>query len=184
MLIPKKGLKVGGKHIIPDGTLQDGNFLRRGYWEAKDTTDNLDAEITKKRKKGYPLANTIFEDTQRAVLFQNGAEAERYDLTKPQAVADLLTRFYSLTEPDIEGFEDAVDEFKDRVPGLPGGLKCLVFQPEGLGALSPGQRPSRLNVFESFVPQVKHGFSPRMRRPMVARGEVRLCERNPWKHGN
>ncbi len=34
------------------------------------------------------------------------------------------------------------------------------------------------------VAMVKHGFSPRMRRPMVARGEVRLCERNPWKHGN
>ena len=31
----------------------------------------------------------------------------------------------------------------------------------------PGRCPSRLNVFESFVPQVKHGFSPRMRRPMV-----------------
>ena len=31
--------------------------------------------------------------------------AERFDLTKPQAVADLLTRFYAFTEPDIEGFE-------------------------------------------------------------------------------
>jgi len=44
MLIPKKGMKVGGKQIDPDGTLQDGNFIRRGYWEAKDSHD-LDDEI-------------------------------------------------------------------------------------------------------------------------------------------
>lgn len=49
-LIPKKGMKAGGKQIYPDGTLQDGNFLPRGYWEAKDTADDLDAEIVKKRK--------------------------------------------------------------------------------------------------------------------------------------
>jgi hypothetical protein len=72
-LIPKKSLKVRGKTIIPDGTFQDGNFLPRGYWEAKDTADDLDAEIKKKRTKGYPLANTIFEDTCTAVLYQNGS---------------------------------------------------------------------------------------------------------------
>jgi len=80
-LIPKKGLKVGGKHIYPDGTLQDGNFLRRGYWEAKDTADDLDDEIRKKRAKGYPLTNIIFEDTTRAVLYQNGTEHARFDLS-------------------------------------------------------------------------------------------------------
>ena len=46
-------------------TLRD-IFTRRGFWEAKDTDDDLDAEISKKIAKGYPLVNTIFEDTQRA----------------------------------------------------------------------------------------------------------------------
>ena len=36
-------------------------YLVRGYWEAKDTADKLDAEIEKKRKAGYPLNNFIFE---------------------------------------------------------------------------------------------------------------------------
>jgi hypothetical protein len=121
-LIPKKGMKVGGKPIVPDGTLQDGNFLPRGYWEAKDTADDLAAEIVKKRKRGYPLANTIFEDTRAAVLFQNGAEVERFALADPAAVADLLTRFYAYAEPDIEGFERAVGEFQGRVPELAKGL--------------------------------------------------------------
>ena len=124
-LIPKKAMKVGAKTIYPDGTLQDGNFLRRGYWEAKDTNDDLDSEIRKKREKGYPLTNTIFEDTTRAVLYQNGLVAANYDLRKAHDVAGLLTDFYRYTEPDIEGFDQAVDEFRDRVPELAEGLLFL-----------------------------------------------------------
>jgi hypothetical protein len=59
---------VGGKTVIPDATLCDEYNLHRGYWEAKDTDDKLDAEIKKKIAKGYPLTNTIFEDTRQAVL--------------------------------------------------------------------------------------------------------------------
>jgi hypothetical protein len=54
--------------------------------------------------------NTIFEDTRRAVLFQNRGEVGRFDLTDPRRLADLLNQFYSFAELDIEGFETAVDE--------------------------------------------------------------------------
>ncbi len=47
-LLPKKSKKVAGKTIIPDGTLVAVFKLHRGYWEAKDTADDLDAEIRKK----------------------------------------------------------------------------------------------------------------------------------------
>ena len=63
--------KAGGARICPDGTLRDSNTLPRGYWEAKDTQDDLDAEIKKKIARGYPLSNIIFEDTQTGVLFQS-----------------------------------------------------------------------------------------------------------------
>ena len=123
MLIPKKKKVVGKKvHIYPDGTLQDVFKLARGYWEAKDTDDDLDAEIQKKIEKKYPLTNTIFEDTQRAVLFQNAKECQRYDLKKPGEVADLLNRFYEYTEPDHLPFYEAVEEFKLRMPELGRGL--------------------------------------------------------------
>ena len=65
----------GGKRVIPDGTVRDEFRLARGWWEAKDTSDNLAAEIQKKLKAGYPTRNTIFEDTQPAVLYQDRAEA-------------------------------------------------------------------------------------------------------------
>ena len=118
MLIPKKTLKVRGKTIAPHGTLRDLFNLNRGYWEAKDTHDDLDAEIRAKIARGYPLANTIFEDTRQAVLYQNGRERNRYDLADRQKLADLLNDFFGYTEPDIEGFEQAVTEFQERVPEL------------------------------------------------------------------
>ena len=68
--------------IRPDGTFRDEYFLNHGYWEAKDTNDNLEAEIQKKIAKGYPLTNIIFEDTQRAYLYQNGQVAMQADLTQ------------------------------------------------------------------------------------------------------
>ena len=125
-LLPKQPHKKGTRHIIPDGTFRDEFNLPRGYWEAKDTDDDLDAEIRKKIAKGYPLSNTIFEDTRQAVLFQNGTRSSALDLTDRQQLADLLNEFYAYTEPDIEDFEQAVDEFKDRIPDLARGLDAKI----------------------------------------------------------
>ncbi len=121
-LIPQLTLKIDGKNVRPDGTLRDEWHLPRGYWEAKDTSDDLDAEIKKKTAKGYPLSNTIFEDTKTAVLFQNGLEARRIPLAEPAKLADLLTDFYRYTTPDYEGFNEAVAAFKERIPDLARGL--------------------------------------------------------------
>ncbi|MBI2817669.1 MAG: hypothetical protein HYX72_12090 [Acidobacteria bacterium] len=57
-LIPELSDKSSGGSIRPDGTLRDGNSLPRGYWEAKDTKDDLDAEIRRKTARGYKLSNT------------------------------------------------------------------------------------------------------------------------------
>jgi hypothetical protein len=82
-LIAEQEKKVGGKTIRPDGTFKDQVNLVRGYWEAKDTDDDLDKEIEKKRKAGYPLGNIIFEDTQKAVLFQHGQRILVADMRDP-----------------------------------------------------------------------------------------------------
>lgn len=122
-LVPELTMKVKGKAIRPDGTLRDDEWrLPRGFWEAKDTDDDHDAEIRKKVGKGYPLLNTIFEDSRRGVLFQNGREVLRAGLDDRDGLADLLNQFYGHTEKDIEGFEQAVAEFKDCIPHLAGAL--------------------------------------------------------------
>jgi len=109
--------------IRPDGVLKDEYNLTRGYWEAKDTADDLDEEIRKKIAKGYPLTNIIFEDTRRAALYQNRQQAMDVPLTDRKRLADLLTQFFTYEEPDIVAFERAVDEFKGQIPDLAEGLK-------------------------------------------------------------
>jgi predicted helicase len=47
----------------------------------------------------------------------------RFDIRDAQQLCDLLNRFFSHVEPDIEGFEQAVEDFKERVPQLALGLK-------------------------------------------------------------
>jgi len=108
-----------GTAIRTDGTLYDRNRLPRGYWEAKDPSDDLAAEIRKKKARGYSLMNTIFEDTRTAVLFQNIQEVQRADLANPEQLSGLLNAFYAQTEPDFQHWEEAVEDFKDRVALIP-----------------------------------------------------------------
>ena len=44
ILIPELASRGG----VPDGTVKDTLRMARGYWEAKDTHDDLDAEIQAK----------------------------------------------------------------------------------------------------------------------------------------
>ncbi|MDO8682662.1 MAG: DNA helicase, partial [Armatimonadota bacterium] len=122
-LVPEQCLANGR---VPDGTFRDAFLLPRGYWEAKDTADDLEVEIKKKIDAGYPLTNIIFEDTHRAVLYQDGQRKLEVDLTQIQQVADLLHEFTTHAEPDIEQFERAVAEFKTRIPELAQGVLLII----------------------------------------------------------
>ncbi|MGV3615379.1 MAG: type ISP restriction/modification enzyme [Fimbriimonas sp.] len=122
-LTPKQRLPNGK---VPDGTVRDSFNIPRGYWEAKDTNDNLDAEIDKKIAAGYPLYNTIFEDTQRAVLFQGKNNRYEYNLRDPKQLVSLLNTFTSYEAPDVENFYNAVEEFSGRLPDLAEGLLELI----------------------------------------------------------
>jgi hypothetical protein len=117
-LVPELSTYSGGRRVVPDGTVRDEFRLARGWWEAKDTADRLAAEIQKKLKAGYPARNTIFEDTQVAVLYQDRGEAGEFALGEPVKVADLLNRFLSHDESDEREFERAMQEFKSRIPDL------------------------------------------------------------------
>jgi hypothetical protein len=123
MLVQELSTYSGGKRVVPDGTVRNEFRLARGWWEAKDTSDQLAAEIQKKLKAGYPARNTIFEDTQRAVLFQDRSEAGEFALSEPLKVADLLNRFFSHDETDEREFQRAMNEFKSRIPDLAQSLR-------------------------------------------------------------
>jgi predicted helicase len=122
-LVPELSTYSGGKRVVPDGTVRDEFRLARGWWEAKDTSDNLASEIQKKLKAGYPTRNTIFEDTERAVLYQDRAEAGEFALGEPVKIAELMNRFFSHDEGDEREFQRAMDEFKSRIPDLAQSLR-------------------------------------------------------------
>ena len=112
---------------MPDGTLRDAFLLPRGYWEAKDTDDDLEYEIKKKINLGYPLTNIIFEDTHRADSLSGRAARPGSETRRPCSNwPTLLHAFTTHAEPDIEKFEQAVEEFKARIPELAQGVLEII----------------------------------------------------------
>ncbi len=126
LLVPE--LAVGSN--IPDGTVKDALRMARGYWEAKDTHDDLDAEIQAKFNRGYPGDNIVFEDSETAVLFQNGAESMRVDMTRPGELHRLIHRFLDYELPEIGEFRQARQQFKADLPGVLENLRETVAEAE------------------------------------------------------
>jgi predicted helicase len=104
--------------VYPDGTIVHDLRVPLGYWEAKDTKDNLDAEIEAKNAKGYPTTNIIYENSQFAVLIQNGKEVTRCEMTEVESLTRLLALFFSYERPEIADFRKAVEQFKTDLPDV------------------------------------------------------------------
>ena len=120
-------LKTATKtNINVDGALVHELRMPLGYWEAKDAADDLDAEIAKKFKKGYPQDNIIFSDDATAVLWQHRQEVQRCDMTDTAALAKLLRLFFSFERPEIAGFRAAVEQFKTDLPAVLGALRQMI----------------------------------------------------------
>ncbi|HVB23263.1 MAG TPA: type ISP restriction/modification enzyme [Ktedonobacteraceae bacterium] len=157
LLVPEEPLANGKR---PDGTLRDTFRLPRGYWEAKDTRDDLLVEIRKKIAIGYPTTNTIFEDTRRAILYQSGKIALDIDLTRPDQLTDLLRQFFSYTEPDIATFEQAVDEFRQRIPDLAQGLLARISEEHS-------KNRQFVTAFSTFLALCRTSLDPNISRETV-----------------
>ncbi len=120
----------GSTRNRPDGTVKDSLRMARGYWEAKDTHDDLDAEIQAKFNRGYPRDNILFEDSQTAVLIQNGDVAMRVDMSRPGELHRLIRRFLDYELPEIEEFRQARQQFKADLPAVLESLREAVADAE------------------------------------------------------
>ena len=112
--------------VIPDGTVRDALRMARGYWEAKDIGDDLDAEIRSKFDRGYPRDNIIFENSDKAALFQNGGEVMRVQMSSERELHRLIRRFLDYELPQIEEFRAAQRQFKADLPSVLGNLREAV----------------------------------------------------------
>ncbi|QYX31264.1 hypothetical protein [Sphaerospermopsis torques-reginae] len=82
------------KPLRVDGALVDDFNLPRAYWEAKDSKDNLKKEVQKKIAVDYPKDNIIFQQPERAILYQDGKLVMDEDITKPQNLVDVLRQLF------------------------------------------------------------------------------------------
>lgn len=112
--------------IRPDGTILHDLRVPLGYWEAKDTADDLEVEISKKFAKGYPQDNIIFENSHTAVLWQNRKEVLRCDMTDPTALEQLVSLFFKWERPEIAEFRKAVAQFKADLPAVLEALRAKI----------------------------------------------------------
>ena len=112
--------------VVPDGTVKDSLRMAHGYWEAKDTHDDLDAEIQRKFNSGYPRDNIIFEDSNTAVLIQDREETMRADMSSPQELHRLIRRFLDYELPQIEEFREAQRQFKEDLPTVLDNLRGAI----------------------------------------------------------
>ena len=122
---------VKNKRIVVDGALIDSFQLPHGYWEAKDIHDDLPSEVLRKFEKGYPRDNILFQTPHRAILWQNNQQTLDADLTDPTQLIHTLEAFFSHRPQEYTEWEEAVAQFKDRVPALGNGLADLIEKERG-----------------------------------------------------
>ena len=148
------------RRIRLDGALRDQWKRPHAWWEAKDSADDLDAEIEKKIEDGYPLDNIIFEDTVTAVLYQDGHEARRTRIQHRQNFAQLLTQFLNHKVDAFDNFEQAIDHYGEEIRHIAATLKTKI---------EAAHRENRdfQNQFDEFMTLCKTSLNPNISREAV-----------------
>lgn len=136
-----------------DGALLHGLRIPFGYWEAKDSNDDLDEEIAKKFRRGYPQTNIIFEDSLTAVLIQHGQEVLRCPVDDVERLVQLLELFFSYQRPEIADFRKAIQQFKVDLPAVLEALRGRIDEAyEDNAAFAAAAR--------AFLDQAKETINP------------------------
>ena len=144
-----------GARVIPDGTVKDSLRMPRGYWEAKDTLDDLDTEIQIKLDRGYPRDNIIFENSETAVLIQNRDVSMRVDMARSGDLHRLIRRFLDYELPEIGEFRTAQRQFKVDLPWVIGNLRESVEEAKSNSAAYQSAAAEFLDLCrESISPSV------------------------------
>jgi hypothetical protein len=112
--------------IRPDGTILHDLRVPFGYWEAKDTADELDEEIRKKLSKGYLQHNIIFENSVTAVLIQDRREKMRCDMRDGEHLGKLVALFFAYERQEIADFRKAVAQFSIDLPAVLEALRVKI----------------------------------------------------------
>ncbi|MGE0083372.1 MAG: type ISP restriction/modification enzyme [Desulfococcaceae bacterium] len=152
-LVTELGQKGSKKR--PDGTIKDALRLEWGFWESKDEYDDLDAEIKAKFDRGYPKDNILFEDSQRAVLFQNGRKVMDVSMRSPEKLDEIINRLLRYERPEIRTFREAIEQFKTDMPTVLNTLREKIAE-ESL------RNPDFQNGRDAFLKLCRDAINPQI----------------------
>ena len=148
-----------GGNIRFDGVLKNDMGLNFGFWEAKANVD-LEDEIRKKFNKGYPKSNILFEDGERAVLYQNGLRVHNVTITDAQALNKLLEEYIGFETLELRSFHEAVANFKKDVPEIASVLRGMIETQDKTN-------PKFQNARNNFLELCKDAINPDIRKEDV-----------------
>ena len=143
------------RRVTPDGEIVDTFGLPYGYWEAKDTQDDLYVEADKKFAAGYPSKNIVFQSPTHALLYQHGQLQLDLDITEPRNLVNVLQTFFAYQEENISAWHTAVSEFKETVPELGEKLTALI-------ETERQNNPQFQNAFIRFHEQCQTSINPNL----------------------
>ena len=160
-LVPEHSMTVSrGKRIRVDGALMDNFRLTHGYWEAKDIHDDLLSEVERKFERGYPCDNILFQTPHRAILWRNNQPMLDADLRDRAQLIRVLETFFSHRPPEYTEWEEAVAQFRGRVPALG----------EGLAERIHGERETNrafITAFADFHEKCRQSINPNLSEAAV-----------------
>ena len=150
-----KGGQGGYRRVRPDGEVVDAFGLPHGYWEAKDTQDDLHIEADKKFAAGYPSKNIVIQSPTHALLYQHGQLQLDLDITEPRNLVHVLQTFFTYQEENIAAWYTAVAEFKEMVPELGEKLAALI-------ETERRNNPHFQDAFTNFHQQCQTSINPNL----------------------
>jgi len=136
-----------------DGALMHTLRVPFGYWEAKDTEDDLDVAVEKKFRAGYPKTNIIFENSRQALLIQHGEEVVRCFVDDVKGLEKLLGLFFAYERPEIEAFRKAVEQFKLDLPAVLEALREMIER-------EYAKDPKFRRAAHEFLEHIKEAVNP------------------------
>jgi predicted helicase len=160
--IPQFPIERPKSRVIVDGALLDTFHLAHGYWEAKDEKDDLDREIKSKLDKGYPHDNIIFQAPERAILYQGSIRVFDENISRPEALVQVVNAFFDYKAGYIQEWEQAVSEFSERIKELAGAVFKIIEEERR-------KNPPFVRSFDDFYALCRQAINPDLSTEAVER---------------
>ena len=155
-LVPQYAMRTAaGNRIVLDGAILNQSSLPIAYWEAKDMDDNLHTAVQDKRNAGYPLDNTLFQNPEHGILYQNGQKVFDGDITEPTRLITTLQHLFDPPLDAVKKWQSAVTEFKEQVPTLGRELAELIAEQHETN-------PQFATAFTTFYQQCRDAINPNL----------------------